>query len=117
MDQAHSVEEIHDPDIRPLGTVIRLLVSWELEVEPLRNFFLADPVSEALWTCVRVGILIQPVACVRLFSAMGGFRPRPATSATTATLARGGDGDPCGGFLCLLLPLAESSLASLLLSP
>ena len=41
MDQAHSVEEIHDPDIGSLGTIIRLLVSWQLEVDTLRNFFIA----------------------------------------------------------------------------
>ena len=89
MDEAHSIEEIHDPNIGPLGTVIRLLISWQLEVDPRRDFFVADPVSEALRTCVRVGVLIEPVTRVRLFFAVGGFGPRLAVSATTATLTRG----------------------------
>ena len=58
MDHTHSVEEIHDPDVGSLGTIIRLLVSWQLKVDTLQNFLVADPVSEALRTCVRVSILI-----------------------------------------------------------
>ena len=86
MDQAHSVEKIHDPDVGSLGTIIRFLVSWQLEVDTFQNFFFADPVSKALRTGIRVRILVQPVSCVWLFSAMGGVRFWPPATATASTL-------------------------------
>ena len=89
MDEMHIVEEVHDPDIWSTGAVIGLLGPWELQADALRNFLLADPLGEALGTGVLVGVFIEPVSRVRLFSAMGGFRPRPAASATTATFAGG----------------------------
>ena len=89
MDQAHSVEKVHDPDIGSLGTIIRFLVSWQLEVDTLQNFFFTDPVSEALRTGIRVSILIQPVSCVFIFSSMGGARSwPPATAAASALTGR-----------------------------
>ena len=89
MDQAHSIEEIHDPNIGSLGTIIRFLVSWQLEVYAFRNFFFADPVSEALGAGVVVCVLIQTVSCVSLFSAMGGGRSwLPATAAASALTGR-----------------------------
>ena len=89
MDQAHSVEKIHDPDVGSLGTIIRFLVSWQLEVDTFRNFFFADPISEALGTGICVRILIQSVSCVWLFSTMGGVRPwLPATATASALTGR-----------------------------
>ena len=71
MDQAHSIEEIHDPDIGSLGTIVRLLVPWQLEVYAFRNFFFADPISKALGAGIVICILVQPMSCVSLFSAVG----------------------------------------------
>ena len=84
MDHAHGVEEIHDPDVGSLGTIIRFLVSRQLEVDTFRNFFFADPVSEALGAGIIVSVFVQPVSCVALFSAMGGVRPWPSASAAAA---------------------------------
>ena len=86
MDQAHSVEEIHDPDVGSLGTIIRFLVSWQLEVDTFRNFFFADPVSEALRAEIIVRVFVQPISCIALFSAMGGVRPWPLAFAAASAL-------------------------------
>ena len=89
MDQAYNVEKVHDPDVGSLGTIIRFLVSWQLEVDTFRNFFFADPVSESLCTGICVSILVQSVSCIVLFSAMGGVRSWfPATAAASALTGR-----------------------------
>ena len=89
MDETHSVEEVHDPSVWSTRAVIGLLGPWQLEADTLRNFLLSDPPGEALGTGVLVGVFIEPVSPVRLFFAMGGFKPRPAASATASALTGG----------------------------
>ena len=89
MDQAHNVKKVHDPDVGSLRTIIRFLVSWQLEVDTFQNFFFVDPVSKALRTGICVSILVQPVSCVWIFSTMGGVRSwPPATAAASALTGR-----------------------------
>ena len=58
MDETHSVEEVHDPDVWSSGAIIGLLGPWQFEADALRNFHFTDSLSKALGAGVLIGVFI-----------------------------------------------------------